>query len=754
MHAAALSHARGLALGVLGAVAVVACQVHPEPVRAGDLPNRGLARLAGMKDVIFAYEVKPSCKLETETGLTLPENGWRPLGMNELAGKRLPVVDLDVHKREGSERIDWVALGLREGPQSTRWVRIVPTDDVDAAAAAWRCVLDPSEASRLAPRLTAKRVRLAVGSAACTQFPPLVGDPDDVSILPYDVHESLLVAAPELAGSQAREGATGAFLGIRLQSTHGDAALVLRADDFDRCFVAAGDDAQNAWTDAQNVAEWLDAPHPDPRAAPPASITGLRLATGVELSKCEHDGDGPAEHYQCVVPSLRVGSVVATSGVKVVELVRERSLDALHTYGGKLVPANDAAAYEVVVHPHVAFGLAAQLAQPLGASVLDAGKQVARASLGYRLLRPEDLSPLVAVATHTMELNVVYTLPPPETVETTRKRKFKTITRSAPNPALYRAMRDYARVRAALKDALQAGGLARDRQQVLEARLAAAKAKVESIPKEITVDADASFDWTGKFIRRRGTASMHVVVRSPEGVAELTTSVDVPFEVEDTEDVEDPAHGIKAKPARTPSQADVDRVVAAAVVDRLDDVLTQWMLLLDLGGAAPPSMSPGSRAWATAVARRAVSDRPVALLTDRLETRPDVLERPLVQVPVELPPGSESRCFVFTATALDRRGDANLIFGVPPAPGSKRFIEIGRDSRDDADAGLELCNLPAGSYALGVWSRRSTRSGFLVSVFESTSGVAREDDVRAAMAGSPRLPAGDEKPVLTVPPRR
>jgi hypothetical protein len=200
----------------------------------------------------------------------------------------------------------------------------------------------------------------------------------------------------------------------------------------------------------------------------------------------------------------------------------------------------------------------------------------------------------------------------------------------------------------------------------------------------------------------------------------------------------------------------VDRVIAAAVVDHLDDVLTQWMLQLDLGAAAPPSMSPGSRAWAVAVARRAVSDRPVALLAEWLETRAEVLKQPLIPIRVELPPGSDTRCFVFTATAVDRRGDANLVFGAPPAPGSKRFVEIGRDSRDDADAGLELCNLPAGSYSLGVWSSRPDpkQPGMLVSVFESTSGVVREDDVRAAMTGSPRLPAGDEKPLLTLPPRR
>ena len=180
MPAAPLTHACRLAFGVL---ALGACQGSaPVLVRAADLPNRGLARLAGMKDVVFAYELKPSCKLEAETGETLPETGWKALNDNELAGKKFPVVNLDVHRREGTERIDWVALALRVD-QSTRWVRNSPTDDADAAAATWRCALDPAEASRLAPHVTAKHVRLAVASAACTQFAPLVGDPDDVSIL-------------------------------------------------------------------------------------------------------------------------------------------------------------------------------------------------------------------------------------------------------------------------------------------------------------------------------------------------------------------------------------------------------------------------------------------------------------------------------------------------------------------------------------------------------------------------------------------
>jgi hypothetical protein len=108
-----------------------------------------------------------------------------------------------------------------------------------------------------------------------------------------------------------------------------------------------------------------------------------------------------------------------------------------------------------------------------------------------------------------------------------------------------------------------------------------------------------------------------------------------------------------------------------------------------------------------------------------------------------------------TAIPNDGRGDANLVFGVAPAPGSKRFVAIGRDARSAREASFELCGVRAGAYALGVWAGHDVDTpGFLVSIFESTPGAVRDDDVRSAVAGSPRAAASAEPPSLAVAPRR
>jgi hypothetical protein len=175
------------------------------------------------------------------------------------------------------------------------------------------------------------------------------------------------------------------------------------------------------------------------------------------------------------------------------------------------------------------------------------------------------------------------------------------------------------------------------------------------------------------------------------------------------------------------------------------------LLQTHLGPMAPTAMAPGSRAWAAAAARRAVNDRPIALLADWSEERPKVLAAPLVTIPVELPADSGKRCLVFTATPLAPQGDENLVFGLAPAPGSKRFVAIGRDARPEGQAAFELCGVPPGPYALGVWSSREAEPpGFLVSIFESTPGAGSDDTLRAAIAGSPSTATGEEPPSLKV----
>jgi hypothetical protein len=725
------------------------------PVRASDLPNAGLARLAGLPRIAFLWESQPGCKLEAATGIGLPEAGWEPLAVNALAGKAFDVSGMHVHKRDNGGTVQWLAIAVQDGPQRTRWIRNRPTDDDGEAAQDWRCVLGAAARDGLVTPLAHRRVRLALGSATCSHFAPVLGGPEDLSILPYDVGEASVFAPATLPTAVVKGGETGAFLAIQLKSAKGDGQLTVGAHDLDTCFENAEEVADPLLDDVQKLAGWLDGVHPNPSDTPAVPSAALRGATGIDLARCAHDGDGPAEHYECVVPSLRIASVSGSAlGDGVLELVRERAMDAVHAYGGKLVPATDVVTRDVLVRTRAPGGnLATEVNRLLDAGAVDATRQAGRASAGWRLMRLQDVT-TITQPTHTLDLEVTYSLPAVEAVDVKKERTLVIGTKSVPNSAFYAALREYNRVRAELTRVMQAGGIGGpDRLKVLQQRLETAKAKVEASPKERAADDVKTFVWSGRVLRRRGAAAVKATLRALDGTTGLTTAFEVPFDVSDTEDAADPAHGLVAKPAHPPTARDVERALADALVGQVDDIVAQWTLQAHLGVSGPPMLA-GTRAWAAAAARRAVSDRPIALVSDWREERPKILASPLLTIPVELPADTGSRCFVFTAVPIDPRGDANLVFGVPPAQSSKRFVAIGRDARQGREAAFELCGVPPGRYALGVWaSHRAERPGFLVSVFESTAGRGTEDTLRAAIAGTPSGAPGDELPVLSIPAR-
>jgi hypothetical protein len=725
------------------------------PLRASELPNAGLARLAGLTKIAFAWESQPVCKLEVTTGVVPPETGWQPLAVNALAGQAFDVSGMHVHKRDGTGPVEWLAIGLQDSPQRTRWIRNRPTNDDGEAAQEWRCVLGVAARDALIKPIAHRRVRLALGSAACSHVAPVLGGPEDVTILPYDVGEASVFAPATLPVSAVKGGETGAFLAIQLKSTRGDGQLTVAARDLDTCFENAEDVADPLLDDVQKLAGWLEGAQPNPTDTPAVASAALRGATGVDLTRCARDGDGPAEHYECVVPSLRIASVSGSAlGDGVVELVRERAVDAVHSYGGKLVPATDVVSRDVLVRARVLGGnVAAELNRLLDASAVDPTRQGVRAMAGWRLMRPHDVT-TITQPTHTLDLEVTYSVPAVEAVEVKKERTFVAGTKSVPNLAFYAALREYNRLRAELTRVLQAGGIGgADRLKVLQQRLASATAKVEAAPKQRTAEDVKTFVWSGRVLRRKGAASVKATWRALDGSAGLTTTFEVPFDVSDTEDAGDPAHGVVAKPAHPPTARDVDRALAEALVGQIEDLAAQWILQAHLGVEAPP-LQVGSRTWAAAAARRAVNDRPVALLSDWREERPKFLGSPLLTIPVDLPADAGSRCFVFTAIPVDLKGDANLVFGVPPAQSSKRFVDIGRDARQGREAAFELCGVPPGRYALGVWaSHPAERPGFLVSIFESTAGRGNDDTLRAAIAKAAAGASGDEAPALSIPAR-
>src|SRR5580700_8905317 len=87
------------------------------PVNASDLPNAGLARLAGLTRITFVWETRPTCKLETGTGDALPQT-WEPQPTNLLAGQVLDVTGMTIHKRDDVGKVQWLAVAVKQGAET------------------------------------------------------------------------------------------------------------------------------------------------------------------------------------------------------------------------------------------------------------------------------------------------------------------------------------------------------------------------------------------------------------------------------------------------------------------------------------------------------------------------------------------------------------------------------------------------------------------------------------------------------------
>ena len=330
MPATALTRAFLLALGALSLGGCGLLGPAATPVGASDLPNPGLARLAGLTQLAFAWESRPTCKLETATGDALPETSWEPLPTNLLAGKTLDVAGMRVHKRDNTGPVQWLAIAVRDGTQ-VRWLRNAPTDDDAVAAQAWRCALGTAARDAVVKPVAQKRVRLAVGSAACTHFSPVLGGPEDLSILPYDVGEASVFAPPTLAAASAKSGDLGVFLGIRLKAAKGDGQLTVRSDNLAACFEDASDVPATALDEAQKLARWLNDEPPDPVDTPAVS-------SAVAARRDRRDDFRLRARQRRTRRALRVRHALAARGLRRrtarwairSEMVRERTVDAVH----------------------------------------------------------------------------------------------------------------------------------------------------------------------------------------------------------------------------------------------------------------------------------------------------------------------------------------------------------------------------------------------------------------------------------------
>jgi len=273
-----------------------------------------------------------------------------------------------------------------------------------------------------------------------------------------------------------------------------------------------------------------------------------------------------------------------------------------------------------------------------------------------------------------------------------------------------------------------------------------AQAALDGTPKTITADDEAEFPYEAKVYKRSGDATAQVTVSAAGGQKELGTTVTFHFEAKDDEYPASPEHQLNAKVAKVPTDDDVYRQLAGNLIQRADEAVIKWAAQRQIGGDIG-DLQPGTRSWMVAVARHAASDRSVKLLSDLLETRPEELAKPMLQYSVKMPAQSKDRCFTFAAIPMTPGVDINLFL---THTGQDGPMDYARDSRKASDAAFELCDMPPGDYTVRIklGDKGTSSNGVLVSMFDSTPGVATTEDTIAASKGIATQPRKGEEMAL------
>jgi hypothetical protein len=758
----------------------------------------GLARLGDYETVRFAYELMPACKLESARAEATapPDGGWRPLDPNAIGPTRYEVVGRYLVKSSGDVTTA-VALRLRSPSGKEFWVRNEPTPEPAALAVRWRCVVDDKWIATQAPKLTAKVVRLSARSLGCNAITPILGGQDDLTFLPYTVAGLRLVAGEPPTRVEAVDGRQGPIaVGVRLEADGGQKRLTVATGDFDRCFEPA-DEAPPPPDEAQALVDWLAASTPDALSPPRASLEAVEAVTGIRASLCLKDDLLGRTHHECRAPVRRIAARGGKGpfGPSVLELSRERVADAFHLVDGKLVSPVDAVRVLAAVRlPNLpaegAFARAFRRA--LEESAKDPAKKLQRGLRGFRLLLEGDLGKGVA-PTHSVSIALQYSIPDVQVATEKRTHKYVAGKKKLHNEAFDKAKRDLDLAKNELESAKHevkmieqaashaasaseqgckqaaGGGLfgallgaacggavsgtggaaARSHLTSAQQKLASAEAKLKSTPEELEVDDEQTFEYEAKIYHRRGEATASVTITSgasAQGQPLLTTSVGVPFDAADVEIPDDPQHKLQGKKALPPSADDAQATLARALVPVVDEVIVKWGAQRQVGGDIA-EMVPGTRPWMVAVARRAASERNVKLLSDLLESRTELLARGSMDYAVKMPADADRRCFVLAAIPLDAGANADVELQYAQRAGASRSRVLARDARPEADAAVEVCNLPAGSYAARVKlvGKAAQSKGVLVALFDSTPGGPTADDSRSASRGIPtRARRGEE----------
>ncbi len=783
---------RRFALLFTGAAAIAACnQKHVAS------PDTAAAALRAADEIVFGFELKHVCKLQRGRG-DAPAAGavpkdWDPLDPQPLANRPFKVI--------GKQTIEGSALALHptisialqlsdERDNTVMWVRNEPAESSEVATQDWSCAYDREAVVAAMPKLRAPVVALDIASGQCTAITPIFGDVQSLGYSPYTVTGRTLFAT-----------AQGPVIGIRVEANLelGAVALTVPSRVLDSCFVAA-DRPPPPPREVMALVKWLGAPNTTD--VPPISIETTEAVTGLRLDHCMRDGTGLTTHWECRNPTLGVtpSKQPGPFGPPIIYVGRNRYVDAIHFYAKRLISPADVVGVNAAVRLHATPAVTRAFNAELDKALADPDARGRRAGNGFRLLRSSDVAGGVA-ATHYVDLDV--TAEVPQTNATTEQRTHKYVRgkKTIPNPkyaelstTVNTKTQEVASAKTALDNAqalAKSAGAAAGKlceqgasqaasslpfglgsivgsaagsacnsgaQKVAAAaeqaafdrttkELSDAQGALDSTPKTIQTDDEAEFPYEAKVYKRSGDATAQVTVSAAGGQKELATSVPVHFEASDDEYPGSPEHQLTAKVAKVPNDDDVYRQLAGALIQRADEAVIKWAAQRQIGGDIG-DLLPGTRSWMVAVARHAASDRSVKLLTDLLETRPEELAKPFLQYPVKMPAQSKDRCFTFAAIPMTPGVDINMVL---TRTGEDGTMDYARDRRKVADAGFELCDMPAGDYKIRITfgdKGAASSKGVLVSMFDSTPGVATTEDTIAASKGIPTQARKGEELVL------
>jgi hypothetical protein len=772
-------------------VGLAGCDAYRPITDAQSVRYQGLGRLATLQEFRIAYETSQSvCQLERADGEQPPARGWRAIDPSTVLGAKYRVIDRKVHA--AGTKVDFVALRVEDNAGAKMWIRNAPTADMVKASRAWRCAVDLGWIRERLPKKSAKVVTLSATTAQCPAIIPIAGGPDDVTFSPYTVAGLGVFAGAPALPQKALAGEQGMIgVGVRLEAEGGERMLTVPTAVYDRCFVPASKTPPPP-AEAKALVDWLTGSDPDATAPPAVSLETIETVTGLDVKQCLKEGSGTTEHLECRRPLLRIARMPGDGpfGPSILQLTRERFVDAVHIYGGKLISGAEVINVNAVVRlPRLEekSTFARVFGDTLRASLKNPAKQMARGQRGFRLLSTADVSPAVA-ATHFVEVDLNFRVPDLETSMERRKHRYiagKKMVHNKEHDKAKQAVDDARNdvsskennlrlAKAALEEAQacqraadQLGGLAKlaagaacavvsgaaigsaeGAVNSAKERLRNAEAKLGKTPSEVEVDDDREWEYEAKILRRRGEAQAKLSIVSASDrarSAQFAATMSVPFDASDVEIPNDPEHKLTGKQANPPTVEAAERALAEALVPRIDEAIIKWGAQRQVGGDIG-DLRPGTRSWMVAVARRAASDRPIKLLSDLLENRPDLLKKRELVYPVKLPEGSDAKCFVFAAIATGNPVDVNLELG---RASGVRFMALGRDVRRDPDAAFEVCGMPPGDYSVrATIPEAQYPDGVLISLFDATPGGPTNADTMASARGLPTMPRKGQEMAL------